>query len=160
MGKNLLKSFIGLAAIFMILSLAETNYAQRRSRLKVNSKQRIEDLIKRIEENTDSFVKSYDEALDDSRLNGTRREDRYTDLARNFEHSTDELRREFDHDKASSQVRVNVRKCLNAASVVNRIMKSRNFGRQTESAWIRLRAELNNLAGIYRLPGVGSRAYR
>ena len=160
MKKNLLKLFVGLTAILMVLSLAESSYAQRRSRVRVNSKQGIEQIIERIEENTDAFTKAFDEALDDSRLDTTRTEERYTDLTRNFEHTTDELRREFDHDKASAQVRVNARKCLNAASTVNRIMNSRNFGRQTEVAWVRLRSELNNLARIYRLPAVGSRAYR
>lgn len=142
------------------ISTGKVIYVQKSSRGRGYSKQQIEDLIKKIEEGTDAFTKRFDETLDDSRLNGSRAEDNYTDRARGLENAADELRREFDHDDPRGETRKNAVKVLNAATVVDRIMKSRNFGNQTEAAWLGLRADINMLAGIYGISTVGSRNYR
>jgi regulator of sigma D len=154
------KLFVGVAALLMALMLADTNYAQRRNRGAVYSKEQVEQLLERIEETSDDFTKWFDEALDDSRLDTTRTEENYTDLSRDLENVTDELRREFDHNDTRGETSANVRKVLNAASVIDRIMKSRNFGAQAESSWLRFRSELNALAKIYGLPVVSSTSYR
>ena len=150
----------GLTVLFTILLIADFSSAQRRARGNVYSKQYIEQLLERIEERSDAFTKRFDEALDDSRLDTTRTEENYTDRSRDLENATDELRREFDHNDTRGETSANVRKVLNIATDINRIMNSRNFGRQTELTWTALRSELNTLAAIYRLPQVGSRTYR
>jgi len=160
MRKNLLKLFVGLAAFLMIMSLAETNYAQRRARRQGYSKQQVEQLLERLEERTDAFSTQFNKALDRSRLDGRKVEDRYTKVATNLENATDELRREFDFGDTRGETKQNARKVLNAATDVNRILNNRNLGRQTETTWVRLRNELNLLARVYNLPAVGARAYR
>ncbi|CAN5146522.1 hypothetical protein BH20ACI1_BH20ACI1_32440 [soil metagenome] len=142
------------------VSTGKVIYVQRNTRGRIYSKQQIEDLIKKIEEGTDAFTKRFDETLDDSRLNGSRAEENYTDRTRNLENAADELRREFDHSDPRGETRENAIKVLNAATVVDRIMKSRNLGNQTEAAWLGLRADINLLAGIYQIPTIGSRNYR
>ena len=145
---------------YRIISRGNAGNIQRNPRGRTFSKQQIEDLLKKIEEGTDAFTKRFDETLDDSRLNGSRAEDNYTDRARALEHAADELRREFDFNDPGGENRENAVKVLSAATVVDRIMKSRNFGNQTEAAWLGLRADINSLAGIYQIPAIGSKTYR
>ena len=145
---------------YRIVSRGNAGNISRNPRGRTFSKQQIEDLLKKIEEGTDAFTKRFDETLDDSRLNGSRAEDNYTDRARALEHAADELRREFDFNDPGGENRENAVKVLSAATVVDRIMKSRNFGNQTEAAWLGLRADINSLAGIYQIPAIGSKTYR
>ncbi len=160
MRKNLLKSFVGLAAFLMIMSLADTNYAQRRARRQGYSKQQVEQLLERLEERTDAFSNQFNKALDRSRLDGRQVEDRFTRVATDLENATDELRREFDFGDTRGETKQNARKVLNAATDVNRILNNRNLGRPTETSWVRLRNELNLLAKIYNLPAIGAKAYK
>ncbi len=131
-----------------------------RSSNRVVSKQLVEQLLERIEERSDAFTKTFDDALDNSNLDTTRAEENFTDRSRDLENATDELRREFDHNDSRGETSENVRKVMMAATVVNRIVNSRNFGRPSEYAWTQMRAELNALAKIYGLPSVGARTYR
>jgi transposase len=157
--RNKLQSFfVAVAAMTVLLSLSDVGNAQTR-RARGVSKQQIEQLLERIEERNDAFTKTFDQALDDSRLDTTRAEERYTDRSRDLENATDELRREFDHNDTRGETSENVRKVLNIATEVNRIMNTRNFGSRAESNWNLLRSELNALARIYNLPAVGARSY-
>lgn len=161
MKNKLLKICAVFMAMFTIMLLADTSDAQTRRGRRINiSQQQMEQLLERIEERTDAFSNQLNKSLDRSRLDGGRTEDNITDRARDLENATDELRREFDHNDSRGENRPEARKILNSATVVNRIMLRRNFSRQAENNWIRLRSELNVLAGLYGLPTVGSRTYR
>ncbi len=161
MRKKIYGSLTILSVFLAILMLTDTSFAQRRRTRTVSySKGQIEQILKRIEEKTDRFTKVFDESLDDSRLNGSRAEDNYTDLAKNLENQTDELRREFNRNDSYAENTPNVRSVVNAATDVDRIMKRRNFGRQTENLWLGLRADINSLARIYRVPAISSSSYR
>jgi tetrahydromethanopterin S-methyltransferase subunit B/DNA-directed RNA polymerase subunit L len=144
----------------MIAALADTNYAQRRARRTVYSKQQVEQLLERIEERTDAFSTQLNRSLDRSRLDGSRAEDNITERVSELENATDELRREYDHNDTRRENKPEARSILNTATEVNRIMLRRNFGRQTENLWSRLRTELNALATVYGLPAVGAASYR
>jgi hypothetical protein len=93
-------------------------------------------------------------------LNGSRSEDNIAELARDLGDSTDELRREFDHNDTRGENLPEAQRILGVATNINRLLRSRNFGGQTESTWAALRSELNVLARLYGLQAVGSRSYR
>jgi len=160
MRNSLLKLFVGLAALLMIVALADTNYAQRRAWRMTYSQQQVEQLLKRIEERSDRFSNQLNKSLDRSRLDGSGTEDAITARVRELENATDELRREYDHNDTRNENRPEARNILNTATEVNRIMLRRNFSRQAENSWLTLRTELNTLARIYGLPAVGARSYR
>ena len=161
MRKKIYGSLTILSVFLAILILTDASFAQRRRTRTVSySKGQVQQILKRIEEKSDRFTKVFDESLDDSRLNGSRAEDNYTDLTKNLENQTDELRREFNRNDSYAENTPNVRSVVNAATDVDRIMKRRNFGRQTENLWLSLRADINSLARIYRVPNVGSSSYR
>ncbi len=160
MRKNISKLFVGLAAFLMIVALADTNYAQRRVRRSGYTKEQVEQLLERIEERSDAFSNQLNKSLDRSRLDGGSTEDAITERVRELENATDELRREYDHNDTRGENRPEARNILNTATEVNRIMMRRNFSRQAENSWLRLRRELNTLATIYRLPALGASSYR
>lgn len=151
------KAFLFLAATFVVLLTVDASNAQVRRGV---SKQQIEDSLKRIEEKTDRFSNQLNKSLDRSRLDGGKTEDNIAERAADLENSSDELRREFDFGDTRGETRVNVRKVLREATLVNRIMNRRNFSRQAENSWVNLRAEINSLAGFYGLPAVGAKSYR
>lgn len=151
------KAFLALAVVFIVLLTVDTSNAQVRRGV---SKQQIEDSLKRIEEKTDHFSNQLNKSLDRSRLDGGKTEDNIAERAADLENSSDELRREFDFNDTRGETRVNVRKVLREATLVNRIMTRRNFSRQSENSWVNLRAEINSLARFYGLPAVGAKTYR
>jgi hypothetical protein len=93
-------------------------------------------------------------------LDGSRSEDNIAELARDLGDSTDELRREFDHNDTRGENSPETQRILRVATNIDRLMRSRNFGGQTESTWVTLRSELNTLARLYGLAAVGARTYR
>ena len=133
--------------------------AQRRSRRGGLTKAQVGDIIRRVETRVDGFTASFDDALDRSRLDGTRREDELNRRAQNLESATDELRREFDRRDTWQENRDEVRRCLNIASDIDASIRRRRLRYGTERAWASLRFELNALARAYDLPAVGG-SYR
>lgn len=123
------------------------------------TKAEVDRIINRAETQSDIFVKTFDRALDKSRLNGSAREDYLNKRAKDLEKQLDELRREFDRRDLWIENKDEVRRCLNIATDINVAMKNRKFGYGVEAQWILLRKELNALAKAYNLPLVGSAAY-
>ena len=154
--------FISLAAICAVLILSAPGQAQRRRlppRARGYTKDEVNRIIKRVEERSDKFVKLFDKSLDRSGLDGTNREDRLNEYARNLESALDSLRSEFDRKESYIETRPEVRRCLDIATDINVAMRSRRLGAETERQWALLRAELNTLANVYGLPFVGSAQY-
>jgi|ERR1044071_683386 hypothetical protein len=153
--------FITLAAVCALLILSVPSEAQRRRRpiQRGYTKGEVNSIIKRVEERSDRFVRLFDRSLDRSRLDGTNREDRLNEYARNLEKALDDLRGEFDRKENYVETRPEVRRCLDIATNINVAMRNRQLGGETERQWALLRAELNTLANVYGLPMVGSVAY-
>jgi len=120
------------------------------------SKTQVQRILIRVEERTDQFVALFNDSLDNSRLNNSRRENNLNRRARDLESATDELRREFDRSDAWIENKDEVRRCLNIASDINIAMRNRRLDRATENTWNLLKIELNTLARTYGLPAIGS----
>lgn len=161
MKKAVLKLVAGLGVLLVILLLADVGNAQRRreSRNKRMTKAQVEQVINRVEERVDNFDDYFDRSLDNSRLDGTKREDWLNKRASDLESATDELRREFDKSDSWAENKNEVRNCLNIATDIDKTMRKQKLSKTTEEIWGRVRYELNTLADIYNLPKVGSNAY-
>jgi predicted RNase H-like nuclease (RuvC/YqgF family) len=160
MKRNLLKLIVGSFAVLMVLAMAETGSAQpRKARGKVYTKAEVEAVIRRVETRTDNFVGNFDESLDDSGLDGSEREDNLMEKVRRLENETDELRNQFDRSDSWIENKSQVRTVLNLATDIDKVVKRRKLGKETETNWTRLKYELNTLAKIYNLPKVGSNQY-
>lgn len=152
MRKNLFNLFAGLSVIMVVLVLAGVSNAQPRvARGKVYTKAEVKQIINNVENRVDRFKNDFDTSLDHSALNGSNREDYLNKRAKDLEHATDELSREFDKRDAWIENKDEVRKCLNIADDINKAMKNRKLGPGTESNWAAVRYELNTLAKIYNL---------
>jgi hypothetical protein len=143
--------FITLTSVFALVALcAVSGAAQRRYRPRPYTKAQVDEVIRRVENRTDSFVRLFDNSLDHSRLDGTRREDRLNERARALEQATNELRRRFDRTESYYDTRPEVNRCLNLATEIDKVMR-RRMGGNTEEQWRMVRAELNALADVYGL---------
>lgn len=162
MKKDLIRALVGIAAVFTLLTFADTANAQRRreSRNRMMTKAQVKAVINRVEDRVDNFVKKYDAALDRSKLDGSSRENWLMNRARDLEAATDELSREFDRRDTWAENRDEVRRCLNIASDIDRNMRNYRYGAATEANWNNVRFELNTLADIYNMPRVGAAVYK
>jgi hypothetical protein len=150
------KLVFAFAAVLLLSFLAVDGQAQpRRARGRVYTKADVGRIIARVEDRSDKFKKEFDKALDRSRLNNSKREDTLNQYAKDLEKATDELRREFDRRDSWMENKDEVRRCLAAASQIDVAMRNRRLGGKVESTWSALRYELNTLADVYNLPGVG-----
>lgn len=157
MKKAILRILVGSFAVVSVLVLADAAAAQpRKARGKVYTKAEVEAVIKRVETRTDNFVENFDDSLDDSGLDGSEREDELMEMARDLENEVDELKDEFDRSDRWIENKAQVRKVLNIASGLDKVVRRRKLGRKTEANWAKVRYELNTLAKIYKLPAVGS----
>lgn len=121
------------------------------------NKKQVEQVIASVETSSDSFRKDFDEWLDHSRFDGREKEDRFNSKVKRFESATDKLRSEFDREDSWWETRGEVEKMLAEARTVAQMMRNREFGRDVENQWRKLRTNLNKLAGTYRLPLIGDR---
>jgi hypothetical protein len=140
-----------IAACALVAPCAVPGAAQRRYRPRPYTKAQVDAVIRRVEDRADNFVRVFDNALDDSRLDGRRREDRLNERARELEQATNELRREFDRRESYADTRPEVSRCLNIATGIDNAVRRRRLDRNAEQQWRMLRAELNALADVYGL---------
>jgi hypothetical protein len=112
----------------------------------------VRDLLGRIETRTDSFKREIDFSINRTPISGTSREDRIADFIAAFETSTDALRRNF----ASNQnISGDVNDVLSRALFINRFMSRNRLSTRAQSEWNYLRTDLNSLARIFSVTGIG-----
>ncbi len=145
-----------LTAVFAFNTPANAQYSRVRNNNNNLSKAQVERLLRRVEERTDRFVALFNDSLDRSRLNNTKREDFLNQRARALESATDELRREFDRSDRWIENKDEVRRTLNVASDINVAIKISRFDASTERTWVALRTELNAVAQTFGLPQIGN----
>lgn len=139
---------ITLGSSLTLALLAAPSFGQRRN---YGMRAQVNHLIHRVEQRSDVFVRLFDRALDDSRMDGTIREERLNERARELERQLDIVRVEFDRRQNHWDIRENVGQALLQAERINRVMRSRRLHPQVERQWSLLRVELNRLASVYRL---------
>ena len=113
------------------------------------SDSQLEAVLRRIETKSDTFRTSLDRALDNSRFNNTNREDNINEFVKDFENSTDQLRRNFD---GRASVDADASNLLVRAARIDDFMR-RNLRREytAQRDWRSLRTDLNLLSGYYSL---------
>ncbi len=116
---------------------------------RVSDKQ-VEELIHRIETQSDVFRKSLDTALDRSRLDGTRREDDINSFVKEFYQETKRLHEHFDSHKSTAG---DVQTVLNRAAQIDQFMRRNRLqrDRKAQREWLQLRTHLEELARLYNV---------
>jgi hypothetical protein len=114
------------------------------------SDKEVEQVIRRIEKQSDKFRSALDSALDKSRLDGTRQEDDINTFVKNFYEETKKLRDHFNDHKSTS---ADVQSVLDRASQIDQFLRRNRLRRRdAEKEWSSLKANLAELAQVYNVP--------
>jgi hypothetical protein len=122
---------------------------------RLNDKQ-VKQIIRNIEGNAERFRDSLDTALDESRLNGTEREDEVNARVKAFEEATKRLHENFDNRRSAAG---DVQTVLDRAARIDEFIYRNRFGGRAESDWARMRSELDRLANAYGVSWRWQRLY-
>lgn len=106
----------------------------------------VDNIIRRIEQRADRFHSSLDSALDQSRWDDTRAEDKINDFVRDFEQATDRLRSNFNDNRSVDE---DVTTVLSHAASIDRFMRNNRLNYRAQNDWRSLRNDLNDLASAY-----------
>lgn len=106
----------------------------------------IEDMIERLETNTDRFSNSIDAALDSSRFNNTDIEDQANALVDELEFATDRLKDRADDNIVNTY---DVNQVLRRGMYLDMFMRRHNFRPTAERDWRMVRFDLDQLAHLY-----------
>jgi hypothetical protein len=104
-------------------------------------------LIQVLENDSDSFSHSFDNAMDNSTLNGTSTEGDATRYVKEFEDSIDHLKKEYDNGKDTS---ISAREVVARAKVINGVMRRYKFDAASQTDWRTVKGDLTRLATAHK----------
>jgi hypothetical protein len=108
----------------------------------------VEKIIKRIEQQSDRFRSSVDDALDKSRFNGSNREDDINSFIKDFYSQTKHLRERFDKHQSAS---ADVESVLDRAARIDDFMSRNRLSSKAQDNWSTLKVNLDELASAYNV---------
>jgi hypothetical protein len=115
---------------------------------------RLSGVIADCERRTDEFQRALRRALDRSRLDGTRREDRLNEDASRLERAINRLRESWNEDHDAERSRRHVRVAISAGRDINRTLSRHALRGGIRAEWDDLRSELNRLADAFGEPAI------
>ena len=142
-----------IIAFAAILSLSPAGFGpaavvEARQRAYRTNEAQMRQLILRIETRADRLGSSISNTLDRGRRDGSRREDEINKVVTDFKQATDQLRDRFNSNISTE---TDVRLVLERATLINSLIRTNRLGLQAERQWVRLRADLDQLAGNYNV---------
>ncbi|MFZ0063338.1 MAG: hypothetical protein WAL47_15000 [Pyrinomonadaceae bacterium] len=126
-----------------LTGIARAQSYQRAYRL--NDKQ-VETIIHSIENGAKSFRSSLDNALDQSRLDGTILEDNINARIKDFEGATKQLHDHFDSRQSAAG---DVQNVLDRASRIDEFMRRNRLDSRAQNDWLKMKNDLDRLANAY-----------
>ena len=108
----------------------------------------VEQIIHRIEKQSDQFRGSLDSALDKSRIDGTKREDDINAFVKAFYEETKRFHDHFDSRKSTA---TDVQSVLDRAARIDQFMRRHTLTDQAQNQWSTLKGNLDELARIYNV---------
>ncbi|MBA3711584.1 MAG: hypothetical protein H0W76_03935 [Pyrinomonadaceae bacterium] len=166
-----IRQTISMLLVFAMIGLGATAQATQRRAYRLTDRE-VERIIRRIEINADRFRSDLDSSLDQSRIDGTRREDNINNFIQEFESATNQLRSRFDN---RTSVAADVEEVLDRAAQIDNFLQRTRLNARVQNDWTVLRGDLNTLASAYGVrwnwnnrggitqpnaPVVGQRPYR
>jgi len=139
------RAALGLAIALTFLGLGIGPQSEIQAQRRANDRQ-VEQIIRSIERRSDNFRRSFDTALDRSRLDGTNTEDSVNEFVKAFENATNDLRSRFNGRTA---VAMDVESVLTRAAVIDQFMRTNLRQRKVQGDWVLLRGDLQRLAAAY-----------
>lgn len=146
-----------LIALFLpLIASAQGNYdpwgRDRRDRDNGRYDSRtLRDAARRLDNKSRDFQRHLDSALDRSRIDGTRREDRINDIARDFRDAASDLKNEVGDGRNLNRSADEARRVLQLGSRIDQVMGRQRLNPRAESDWMQIRQDLRVIANIYGL---------
>jgi hypothetical protein len=132
----------------------------RNGRMSDYDRRQLRDLARRIDDRSRDLQRDIDRLLDNSRINGTTREDRINDEARDFRNAASRFRGVAGDSDRLDRSRDEASRLLQQASLLSRALGRRNrLDSRTANDWNQLRSDLRTVANIYNLRFNDDRGY-
>lgn len=117
----------------------------------------VRDSVRRLENASDRLQRDLDRALDRSRVDGTRREDRINHMARELHRAAENLRDRFDDGRDLNRSEGDARRVFDLASQIGRIIQRHAlYDNRVASDWSQIQQELNIISNAYSSRGWGN----
>jgi len=114
-----------------------------------NYNSNLQSTIKNLKNRSNQFERRVDRALDNSRYDERRREDRLNELARNFASATQKLDDEYDNRRDYNQSQDEAQRVLTLGSQIDRAISRARLDNNVQNDWNRIRQDLQVLASAY-----------
>ena len=123
----------------------------RNGRLSDSERRQLRDLARRIDDRSRDLQRDVDRLLDNSRYNGSNREDRINDEARDLRNAAGRFRSVAGDSNDLYRSRDEASRLLQQASQIGRVIGRTRMDSRTASDWNQLRSDLHTVANIYGL---------
>jgi outer membrane lipoprotein SlyB len=138
------RHIVALAAVFALAGVGVIVSAQQRPNRV--SDQQVGDLLRRMDAGIAAFRASFDQAINRSRINGSRAEEDINQSVNDFKQATDRLRDRVQDRRVGT---ADVEDVLRRASSIDSFMTSNALEAAAEHDWRSLRGALDELARAY-----------
>ncbi len=137
----------------------DDRYGRRGGRISDSERRQLRDLARRIEDRSRDLQRDVDHLLDNSRHDGSRREDRINGEARDLREAAQRFRNVAGDNDSLAGSRDEASRLLNEASRFSRMLGRLRVDSRTASDWNQLRSDLRQVANIYNLRFNDDRGY-
>lgn len=131
----------------------------RNGRASDYERRQLRDLSRRIDDRSRDLQRDVDHLLDNSRINGSNREDRINNEARDLRNAASRFRSVAGDSDRLDRSRDEARELLQSASQFSRMLNRLRLDGRTSSDWNQLRSDLRVVANIYNLRFNDDRGY-
>jgi hypothetical protein len=129
----------------------DDRYGRRGGRISDYERRQLRDLARRIDDRSRDLQRDIDRALDNSRVNGTRREDNINQEARELRDAASRFRNVAGDSNDLYRSSDEARRLLDQASQISRMLNRVRLDGRTGGDWNQLRNDLRTVANIYNL---------
>jgi hypothetical protein len=126
-------------------------YGRGGGRMSDYERRELRDLARRINDRSKDFQRDVDRSLDNSRVNGSRREDNINQEARDLRNAAERFKNVAGDDNDLYRSSDEARLLLDQASHISRMLGRVRLDGRTGSDWNQLRSDLRAVANIYGL---------
>jgi len=109
----------------------------------------LRDSVHRLDRLSKDFEHDIDRALDRSRVNGSRREDRINDQVHQFRDAVGDLKSRVGNGRDLNRSANEARRVLQEAQQVDRVARPRWFDGRLASEWSQIQQELRYISDVY-----------
>jgi opacity protein-like surface antigen len=110
----------------------------------------VKDSVKRLDRLAKDFERDMDRALDQSRVDGTRREDQINSVVHDFRRAAGDLKSRVGNGRDLNRSYNEAQRVLSLADQLDRF-GTRRLDSRTASEWSQIQGELRNISDIYGL---------